>query len=350
MSQFLPRYTLLLLLFSLSTTLFAQTPTPGDNRRCVDDARISLAFSGDTVRNTCVDDEVMDRLRFQVDNFRQAFAYIVVDANDVIQFVDFTNFINFDMLPPGQLKVYAFSNYGEILVEVGDTFTGATLSLPCAGLTTNCVVINNGATGDVLIESDQDSYDICSGDGQPAVVTVSAAAADVVYVITDDMGMVLDLNTTGSIDFEGVPAGVCRIYALAGGLTIEPGQNVSILDGEGTCGAGISQNFITVNREVVNGGVITTTDGDFEATICPGDGNPDEFVFTPTGNGGGAFTLVVTDTNNIILALPPGDTVDFEGAGIGICRVWGLSYQGDLTATPGLDAGMADLASSCFDL
>lgn len=339
---------LLISVFSLS--LFAQTPTPGDNRRCVDDARISLAFSGDTVRNTCIDDEVMDRLRFQVDNFRQAFAYIVVDANDIIQFVDFTNFINFDMLPSGQLKVYAFSNYGDILVDVGDTFTGATLSLPCAGLTTNHVVINNGAVGDVVIESEQDSYDVCSGDGTPNVINVSSPAADVVYVITDDSGVVLDLSDSGTIDFEGVSAGTCRIYALAGPLTIEPGENVSILDGEGTCGVGISPNFITVNREVVIGGVITTDDGAVETLICPGDGTPDIVDFVVDGAEGENTRVIITDENNVIVMLPTGNSVNFDATPIGVCRAWNVSYSGDIGAALGQSLNDVLAANECVSL
>lgn len=326
MSFPLLRHTLWLLLLLPAFSLFAQTPTGGDNRRCVDDARISLAFSGDTVRATCVDDDVMDRLRFQVDNFRQAFAYIVVDADDIVRFVNFTNFINFDMLPPGELRVYAFSNYGRILVKVGDTFTGATLSLPCAGLTTNFVQINNGASGDVVIESAQDSYEICSGNGRPAVVEVSSPASNVVYVITDDSGNVLGLNETGRIDFEGVPGGVCRLYALAGGLTIAPGENVRTLDGQGSCGAGLSQNFITVTRNAVAGGTITTDSGASIVEICPGDGNADLVSFTVTGAVGESSRLVITDENNVVIGLPEGNTVDFDPTPTGTCRVWNLSF------------------------
>lgn len=332
MSRILPLRLLALLLCLSSPFLFAQNPNSGDNRPCQENARISLAFSGDTVRGTCIDDDVMDRLRFQVQPFRQAFAYVVVDANDVIQSVGFSNFINFDMLPGGELRVYAFSNYGELLVEVGDAFTGATLSLPCAGLTQNFVTINNGMTGDITIESDQDSYDVCVGDGTPDFINVSTDAADAntVYVVTDDGGNVLNVSDTGSINFDGAGSGVCRVYALAGGFTIAAGENISTLDGVGGCGSGLSNNFITVNRAVVFGGVITTPDGETTVEICPGDGNADVVDFTIDNVEGENTAVLITDENNVVVMIPTGRSVDFDDTPVGVCRAWSIAYNGDV--------------------
>lgn len=349
MSQILPLRLLALLLSLYSFSLFAQTPS-GDNRVCQEDARISLAFSGDTVRNTCVDDDVMDRLRFQVQPFRQAFAYVVVDANDIIQSVGFSNFINFDMLPAGQLKVYAFSNYGSILVSVGDTFTGATLSLPCAGLTQNCVVINNGATGDVMISSEQDEYSTCAGDGTPDVISFSSTGIDPVYVITDADGNVLALNETGTIDFEDSGAGNCRVYSLGGGLSIEVGENVSTLEGEGSCGGGLSNNFITVNREVINGGTITTDDGSVNVEICPGDGNSDLVDFVIDGAEGENVAVVITDESNVLVILPTVNSVNFDSTPLGTYRAWSIAYSGDLNAMLGQSINDVLAANECIDL
>lgn len=350
MSRNLPACLLALFVFVLSFNLSAQNPA-GDNRRCQENARISLAFSGDTVRNTCVDDDVMDRLRFQVQPFRQAFAYVVVDANDIIQFIDFTNFINFDMLPAGQLRVYAFSNYGNILAEVGDTFTGATLSLPCAGLTSNFVTINNGAIGDVEIESAQDAYDFCVGDGNADIITVSSGATDAVYLVTDANGVVLSINESGTIDFEPAPGGDCRVYALAGGLAIAEGDNVSILDGQGTCGTGLSTNFITISRTEVRGGVITTDDGAVNVEICPGDGNPDLVTFTQSNTVGTGASILITDENNVIVMIPDGNTVDFDATPLGVCRAWGIVYSEDeLVAEVGQSANDVLAQNDCVAL
>lgn len=350
MSQIVPVRLLALLLSLFSLSLVAQSPTGGDNRPCQEDARISLAFSGDTIRGTCVDDDVMDRLRFQVQPFRQAFAYVVVDANDVIQSVGFSNFINFDMLPGGQLRVYAFSNYGNILVEVGDTFTGATLSLPCAGLTQNFVTINNGMAGDVMINSAQDSYDVCTGDGNADIITVSTEAINPVYVITDDNGEVLDINETGSINFDGVGAGTCRIYALAGDFSIEAGENISILDGQGSCGSGLSFNFITVNREHVFGGTVATAAGETSVEVCPGDGNPDIVDFVIADAIGDNVALLITDENNVVVMVPTGTSVNFDNAPVGICLVWAVAFTNDLDVMVGQQINQVIANNDCIDV
>ena len=346
MSRVLPTRFLALLLTLSSLPVFAQTPS-ADNRVCQQDARISLAFSGDTVRNTCTDDDVMDRLRFQVQPFRQAFAYVVVDANDIIRSVGFSNFINFDMLPGGELKVYAFSTFGDIAVSVGDTFTGATLAEPCAGLTSNFVTINNNSSGNISIASVQDVYDVCAGDGTPDIVAVSSSATNVVYVVTDADGNVLSLSDTGIIDFDGAGGGSCRIYALAGGLTIEEGQNINILDGQGDCGSGLSANFIMVNREVVAGGTIATTDGATSVMTCPGDGQDDIVTFAFTGQQGDNTALIITNESNVIIGLPEGNTVNFEDAELGICRAWAFVYTGELNAMIGQQVNTLLSAGEC---
>ncbi|NJO86687.1 MAG: hypothetical protein HC821_01015 [Lewinella sp.] len=82
-----------------------------------------------------------------------AYAYVVVDANNIIVSIGFSNFINFAMLPTGPLRVYAFSNYGFLTARVGDNFTTTPLSVPCFGLTTNFVAVNNTAPGGTNITS-----------------------------------------------------------------------------------------------------------------------------------------------------------------------------------------------------
>ncbi|MEM9836456.1 MAG: hypothetical protein AAF828_08135, partial [Bacteroidota bacterium] len=90
--------------------------------------------------------------------------------------------------------------------------------------------------------------------------------------------------------------------------------------------------------------------GATQVVTCPGDQVEDIITTMTTGNSGGQTALIVTDTNNIILALPEGNSVDLEGAGLGFCRIWSVTYQGELTAALGDDAAAVDLASSCFAL
>ena len=331
------------------TCLLAQMPTP-DDRPCQEDAIISVAFSGATEISTCTDDDLTDRVRFQVTPFNQAYAYVVVDATDVIRYIGFSNRINFDFLPGGPLRVYAFSNYGNITAEVGDVFSGATLALPCFGLTANFVSVNNGSSGEISINSDQDTYNFCLGDGNANQITVSSAASNVTYLITAPDGELLATNTSGEIDFEGTGNGTCYVYAFAGALTISAGDNISQLAGVSGCGTGLSDNFITVVRGEVDGGTITTTDNETSVTTCAGDGIADQVVFANRTTSNGTLRLVITDANGQIIGLPNGFAVDFDDAGPGVCRAYNVTYTGDFTATLGEQISEAQFSNGCFDV
>jgi hypothetical protein len=347
-------YTIFFLVFfcvSLSTGLFAQMPTP-DNRPCQEDAIISLAFSGATEISTCTDDDLADRVRFQVVPFNQAYAYVVVDATDVIRWIGFSNRINFDLLPGGALRVYAFSNYGNITASVGDTFSGATLSLPCFGLTANFVSVNNGTSGDILIESEEDNYSFCLNDGDTNQISVSSSASNVTYLITTPSGDLLGTNDDGTISFDDAGSGTCYVYAFAnpGPLPINLGDNISALAGATGCGTGLSENFITVVRDEVDGGTITTTDNETEVSVCSGDSSADPVVFANSTSSMGTLRLIITDEAGEIIGLPNGFTVDFNDAPAGICRAYNVTFTGTFTGQLGDQLATAQLSDGCFDV
>jgi len=349
-------YTLALYTFFWGFTasgLLAQTPGTTSGRSCQNDGVISLAFSGATELSTCADDDMMDRIRFQVRPFRQAFAYFVVDESDVIQYLGFSNFINFDLLPVGTLRVYAFSNYGRLAASVGDVFDeNLVLSRPCAGLTTNFVTVSNGMSGDVVIASEQDRYDVCPEDGSPDVIEFTSTGLSVTYLITTSTGELLATNTTGSIDFEGAGEGICNVYAFASPapLPIATGDNISALSDVTGCGIGLSTNFITVDRQSTDGGTVTLTDGSIATQTCPGDGADDLIEFNISGTVGNDSRLVVTDADNVIIGLPAGLTVNFEDAGAGVCRVWSVSYSGNFTAELNATLQSTRFSDGCSDL
>ncbi len=332
----------------------AQMPGSG-NRNCQQDSRISIAFSGETSRSTCTDDDINDRIRFQVEDFRQAFAYVVVDANDIILSIGFDNFINFDMLPAGTLRVYAFSTYGRITASVGDTFSTATLSTPCFGLTENFVTISNGQTGgstaSISTPDGQTEYTICPGDGIDDIITVigTGDVDDINFVITDDAGTVLDITTETELNFDEVAVGICRIYAFAGQPPFAVGENISGFT-PSDCGGTLSENFITVTRELLRGGTVATLEGETELLICPQDGNPDVVTLETTGNTGSNTRYLVTDVENVVIFVVNGNTVNFDNAQPGTCRIWSVSYEGTLIASAGMDVDDTQIASGCFSL
>ncbi|MEO0877436.1 MAG: T9SS type A sorting domain-containing protein, partial [Bacteroidota bacterium] len=62
------------------------------------------------------------------------------------------------------------------------------------------------------------------------------------------------------------------------------------------------------------------------------------------------YLYVITDEDNMILATSADGVINFEGVPEGVCRIWGLSYTGNITAMIGDFADQVALSDDCFDL
>lgn len=183
-------------------------------------------------------------------------------------------------------------------------------------------------------------------DGNPDMVTgitLDSAALNgetQSFVITDDANNILGLPPTleavEGVDFDGAGVGSCYIYHLtySGGLNgLEAGGNLDNLMGSFSL-----SNFIEVQRNGLNGGVLTG--GPYEFTV---DGNPDmatDLALDDSMVNGSTTGFVITDADLNILGLPPTLTaaqgVDFDGAGVGVCLIWHITYEEGIV---GLEAG-----------
>ncbi|MEM9000296.1 MAG: hypothetical protein AAGB24_08525 [Bacteroidota bacterium] len=164
--------------------------------------------------------------------------------------------------------------------------------------------------------------------------------ANQTYVITDDskniLGIPPTLEAVMGVDFDGAGVGSCYIYHLtySTGLTgLEAGENLDNLGGQ----FGLS-NFVVVNRNGLNAG--TLSGGPYEFVV---DGIPDmvsNIALDDTELNGANQTYVITDDSKNILGIPPTLEavmgVDFDGAGVGSCYIYHLTYSTGLT---GLEAG-----------
>ena len=182
-------------------------------------------------------------------------------------------------------------------------------------------------------------------DGSPDMVSgITLDESNVVgenrgYVITDSQNNILGLPPTLSavegVDFDSAGVGLCLIWHITYGegiMGLEAGNNVSDL-----VGSFALSNSITVNRNPNAG---TIAGGPFTFSV---DGTPDMvsgITLDNSMNSGANGTWVITDDANNILGLPATlndvEGVDFDGAGIGVCLIWYMRYEDDVT---GLIAG-----------
>lgn len=180
------------------------------------------------------------------------------------------------------------------------------------------------------------------------------------------------VRVSGGASLMGNPVDVAynfndgRVYvaerARRGGLIL--GFNMPVLSGgigpayvqsfPGASSIAFSCNADFDPCEFIDGGSVAFENGESRVTIIV-DADPDVIGFDSTVNNGVSgfnFTYVVTNASDTILGIPGGDAVDFNGAGLGVCKVWGLSYSGNLNIAMGshlTEMGL-EISDECFEL
>lgn len=148
-----------------------------------------------------------------------------------------------------------------------------------------------------------------------------------------------------SVDFDAAGPGVCLLWHLSySGPITGLALNGSPADLDGCLNL---SNAIIIDRNGPNGG--TLEGGPF--TFCVGDGVADNPTgVTLVGNSGTNNDWIITNEDgSMILALPDTlGTFDFDGAGLGVCLIWNISYEGEVE---GLEVGGSpSLINGCFSL
>jgi ribose 5-phosphate isomerase len=326
------------------------------NHTEVNGGTVSTEMGMDTV-DVCVGDGVADIIRFDsADVVGPNFTYVITDDNNIILGVPGMDTVNFDDAGGGVSRVWGLAYSGTITAMAGDTASAVALTDGCFDLSDNFIVVNrdevNGGT--VSTEDGETEVFACIGDGLPDIIrfdSMDVSGPNFTYVITDDNNVILEVPGSDFADFEDAGAAIRRVWGLAysGNIIAMVGDTASAVDLSDGC-FDLSDNFITVTRDSVEGGTVSTEDGETEVYTCPGDSIPDIIRFDSTGATGESFTYVITDDNNVIIALPAMDMADFDDAGEGTYRVWGLSYSGNITAMAGDTASAVALADECFAL
>lgn len=340
---------------SLSNECFAVTSTPIEVIRDQPNGDLVATSNGFNVE-FCVGDGIPDdNVIFLSGSFSFAqYMYIVTDENDEI--LDFFSNItyDFDNYSGGICKVWGLSFTGNFIGNVGDLVGDVVLSDDCYSLSTNFVTVTkkevDGAT--VFSPSGNEIF-TCPGDGVPDFVGMfhaSSVGADYNFLITDADGNLIEAEEFTLYNFEGLGEGTCQIWGVSftGDLIIQEGENIHEVVLSSDCYE-LSSNMITVHRAIPNGGTVSTIDGDTEITISLSD-NPEDIYFINQNASNSKYKYIVTDEDNVILAILEDDFSNFENSEPGACRVWGLAYTGGILAEPGQNLDEVDLASGCYDL
>ena len=347
----------------------------GDCDDDIDAGNLSLFRIGGTTLTICADDGMADRFSVIATDFDAArYTFVVTDTDGSILIITQNPNFDFEGTGAGNCRVYGLAfepglvgnRVGNNLSQLDGCFE---LSNPVT-VTRNTGADCNGGGGDectveggtLALETGGATLTICAGDGTAdpfSVVSTGASGANLTYVVTSSDGEILMLSDTRHFDFETAGAGNCQVWRLSfdDGLSgAMVGNNVSQLDG-----CFDLSNPVTVTRNtgddcdgaggddcILDGGNITLMDGTTARTICAGDGVADPFSVVSTDVNAPNFTYIVTDVDGNILVVSDSPEFDFETAGGGACRVYGIGFKRGLA---GNEVGNnLDQLDGCFDL
>lgn len=155
------------------------------------------------------------------------------------------------------------------------------------------------------------------------------------FVITNEaneiLGLPPDMAALEMVDFDGAGVGVCFIWYIRYEDDLE-----GLSQGESTdnlTGSFDLSNSITVNRNAIAGASISG--GPFDFVVDGVTDNVSGITLDDANVNGMNTGWVITDDQNNILGLPPTleavEGVDFDGAGVGVCLIWHITYQDGLT-------------------
>lgn len=284
------------------------------------------------------------------------YAYLVTDDNDIVISVSTSGTVNFSNAGTGECRVYGFAYTGSLAIGTGVTVDWAR-STGCSDVSGNYVTVNrqySAVNAGVIVDrltGATTTYACPSEDGNIFRVSTSATGGNTRVIITDDSGNIL---TTATNDFriDNLAVGDYRFYSIA--YEGELASNINTMNiASSNLASGcfdVSSNFVQVVVVVPDGGFVDTPEGTIVHVCVAGDGVADIVdveSIRPSQRAPG-FIYVVTDDSGRILSTSTNNSFNFDGAGAGNCRIYGLSYTGtfNTSATHITDA----LSSECYSL
>ncbi|WP_020529366.1 T9SS type A sorting domain-containing protein [Flexithrix dorotheae] len=316
--------------------------------------------AGDTVVYTCPGDGIDDVIMAMHETASNSnYAYVVTDENLNVLGLPPGNEVNVEGAGPGTCLIWGLSYTGNVTVKVGDNVGEVEdLTDECWDLSDNYVkLIRDMPDGGTVSTTAGDTVVYtCPGDGIDDVIMAmheTESNSNYAYVVTDENLNVLGLPPGNEVNVEGAGPGICLIWGLSytGNITIKVGDNVGEVEGLTDECWDLSDNYVKLIRDMPDGGTVSTTAGDTVVYTCPGDGIDDVIMAMHETESNSNYAYVVTDENLNVLGLPPGNEVNVEGAGPGICLIWGLSYTGNVTVKVGDNVGAVEgLTDECWDL
>lgn len=330
---------------------------------------------------TCPQDGNADIITFMNnDDSGSNFAYAITNSNNEILNILTGNAFDFNPMPEGKSKVWGFSYTGSITATVGEDVFETEFSNDCFKISKTAIKIHRDDSYCTHAETVEcQASNITTTDGENKVYTCNQdnisdlltfthndnSGSNFVYVITDKSYKILNVVSNNSFNFTNSAEGKYIVWGFSytGDIMTPVGENVFDTKFSDRCWK-ISRNCIEVMVEncsdstdsgsdpdpVFNVNTVFTVTGEMDIEICTGDGMDDVIIFEKDSNAPYPnYAYIVTNESNVISAFPLADSYNFDGLQVGVCRVYGVAYSGNITAQIGEDINAVFVATA-FEL
>lgn len=306
--------------------------------------------NGQTTRYTCPgnDPPITVQLNYTVTTGQVA--YVVTDENFNIIGIQPDNMIDASGAPPGNCYIFTFNYTGNLTGMIGDRVFDTQFSDDSWLISNNGIeVIRETPEGGTITAKNGASTVYTCLDGNDDFIGFEPSGqgnANFIYVITDDNNNILGLNDQGFENFENAPAGTCRVWGLSytGSIIAQPGDNAAAVDITNRCWD-LSDNFITVIREDVDGGSVLSNGS--ERVSATASSPIVSYQTTTTSNA--AYAYFVLDINQRIAAITFDQQIDFSTLGGSTYYVYGMSHNGNVLLSVGDDFWGRAVTDGCFE-
>ena len=310
------------------------------------------AQSGSTDTTLIVADGIVDTLFLNVSNTTgDSLVWVMTNSMDTITLIQDSNMFVIDSTGSDSCSIYhvAYDTLMTAGLEVGlsiDSIVGCHSVSNAYSLTKKAL---NGGT--LTTTGGETSAELCLGDANADIINVivdGEIGSQFVFIALNSNGVILLNQTSSQIDFTNVQPGDCQLFHLAhdgslGGLA--NGVNIVNLSG-----CYVLSNPIDITKNSVFGGNLSFQGGGTTEDVCVTDGIANNLIWQTTSSVPADYAYALTDSLNVIDTIITASTFDFEGSELGTCRIWGISYLGNIIAVPGDTVGVDDLVDNCFDV
>ncbi len=308
----------------------------------------------DTNYQICAKDGWPDVLKLKnTSTSKFPYTYVLTDTSYTILALSASNF-NLELLPVYNARLFGVSYAGKIITKVGEKLTASSFASGCAAVTDRFISLSGTeiSAGTIRTSNNASQLFYCldskNADTMRLVNNGASGNSNYVYIgIQDDTIKWVSVN--GVLVSSEIPAGTTQIVGLAytGNFTGKTGDKVSAKRLVDSC-YGVSTNSITIIKENPKAGVVKAGSDD-KIYLCPGDGQSDYISFTNQGASLLSYAYLVVNEADTIIQVSYNSLIDFDSYPTGTCRVFGISYKGNLNVINKKING-SNLAEDCFDI